>query len=61
MTVLFLNGVNKHCDTKHTLTDFDYEIEDGVYVLLDPNGAGKSTMMNSITRKLRWQNPLERL
>ena len=52
MTILSLNGVNKHYGTKHALIDFDYEFTDGVYGLLGPNGAGKSTMMNIITQNI---------
>jgi len=52
MSILSLNGVNKHYGTKHALIDFDYEFTDGVYGLLGPNGAGKSTLMNVITQNI---------
>lgn len=52
MSVLSLNGVNKHYGTNHALIDFDYDFRDGVYGLLGPNGAGKSTMMNIITQNI---------
>ena len=31
MTVLFLNGVNKHCD-KHALIDFDCQFSDRIII-----------------------------
>ena len=52
MSILSLNGVNKHYGDKHALIDFDYEFTDGVYGLLGPNGAGKSTLMNIITQNI---------
>lgn len=52
MSILSLNGINKHYGDKHALIDFDYEFTDGVYGLLGPNGAGKSTLMNVITQNI---------
>lgn len=47
--MLQLTGLKKDYDTKHVLTDIDFDVSPGeIVALLGKNGAGKTTIMNCI-------------
>lgn len=44
--MLSFNGLTKKYGKFYALDNFQAELENGIYALLEPNGAGKSTLMN---------------
>ncbi|WP_350333576.1 ABC transporter ATP-binding protein [Coralliovum pocilloporae] len=53
MSILEVQGVNKHFGGLHALNDVNLSVEEGsVHAIIGPNGAGKSTLLNCFVGRL---------